>query len=218
MNNNKLPAFERLMIFTMSFTIGVLLYRCIFSLSFHYVFLLWNLFLAITPYLVSKQLKKCNGLGLKAVLLLSAWLLLFPNSPYILTDIFHFRQKDNIPFWYDLLLYFSAAVNGLLPGLVSLMKVESFLTTQLKPFWVKCSILFCLFSSGYGVYLGRFLRFNSWDSITGTKKLLFVSEQSVIMPQEHIHLWIFTIIFGIFLGIIYYTFKKIPALVRQPKK
>src|SRR5580765_1282169 len=144
MENKKLPAFERLLIFSFCCTSGILLYRCIFSWSLHYTYLLWNLFLAITPYLVSKQLVKCRELNLKAALLLTLWLLLFPNSPYILTDLFHLSRKDNIPLWYDGMLFLSAAWTGLLPGLVSLRKVETFLSGHLRQFWIKASIFFCL--------------------------------------------------------------------------
>jgi uncharacterized membrane protein len=217
MKTNKLPAFERLLFFTFSFTIGMLLYRCIFSLSFHYTSLLWNLFLALLPYFVSKQLIKCEGLNFKAALLLTAWLLLFPNSPYILTDLIHFSPKDNIPFWYDILLYASAAFNGLLPGLVSLRKVETFLSKHLQVFWVRTSIFFCLLLSGYGLYLGRFLRFNSWDVITDSKKLLVVSERDILSPEQHIHVWIFVVAFAIFMDVIYVGFKHLPSVKRKAK-
>jgi len=215
MNNNKLPAFERLLLFSFLLIFGILFYRCIFSGSFHYTFLLWNLFLAATPYFVSKQLAKCKDLSFKAVLLLTSWLLLFPNSPYILTDIFHFSPKDNIPFWYDSLLFFSAAWTGLLPGLVSLGKVEAFLSNHLQKFWIKASIFFCLLLSGYGVYLGRFLRFDSWDVITDPKRLLAVSERNIFNPEQHLRLWVFVILFAISMDLLYVGFKNLPTALKR---
>jgi uncharacterized membrane protein len=218
MKNNKLPAFERLLIFSFCLTFGILLYRCIFSGSLHYTFLLWNLFLAITPYLVSKQLVKCKSLNLKSVLLLTSWLLLFPNSPYILSDIFHFSPKDNIPFWYDSLLFLSAAWTGLLPGLVSLRKVETFLSNHLHHFWIKASIFFCLLLSGYGVYLGRFLRFNSWDVFTDSKRLIAASERDFVNPEHHLRVWIFVVLFAIFMDMLYVGFKNLPTALRRTKR
>ena len=215
MKNNKLPAFERLLIFSFCFTLGILFYRCIFSGSFHYTFLIWNLFLAVTPYVVSKQLVKCKELNVKAVLLLTSWLLLFPNSPYILTDLFHFSPKDNIPVWYDGMLFVSAAWTCLLPGLVSLRKVEAFLSSHLGRFWIRASIFFCLLLSGYGVYLGRFLRFNSWDVITDSKRLLAVSERDFFNPEQHIRVWSFVLLFAICMDVIYAGFKNLPTALKR---
>ena len=218
MNNNKLPAFERLLIFSFCITFGILLYRCLFSLSWHYISILWNLFLAVTPYLISKQLVKCKELNLKAVLLLTSWLLLFPNSPYILTDIVHFTRKDNIPFWYDALLYVSAAWTGLLPGLVSLRKVEVFLSKHLHQFWIKASIFFCLLLSGYGIYLASFLRFNRWDVVEDSKKLISVSERNILYPDEHLRLWVFVVLFAVLMDILYVSFKNLPFTIKKTNR
>jgi uncharacterized membrane protein len=142
---------------------------------------------------------------------------LFPNSPYILTEILHLSPRDNIPFWYDTILYLSAAFIGLLPGLVSLRKVEKFLALHLPRFWVKVSVLFCIFLSGYGVYLGRFLRPDKFDIISDSKKLLTVSEHDIFAPLQHLNVWIFVVAFAIFMDVVYVGFKNLPSLMRPNK-
>ena len=115
MTKKKLPAFERLMLFVSFTTIGLLFYRCIFTGSLHYTYFLWNVFLAFTPYLISKQLIKCRELNFKSIFLLSSWLILFPSCVYLFTDFLQIKQSDNFPIWYDVILYISVAINGLLP-------------------------------------------------------------------------------------------------------
>src|SRR6202008_1566925 len=100
----------------------------------------WNTFLAAIPYFVSTQLLKLKKLNLAAWLMLAVWLAFFPNAPYIITDILHYEERPPVPFWYDVLLVISAAWNGLILGLVSLMNVEIFLHRFLKPGWVNRSL------------------------------------------------------------------------------
>ena len=72
-----------------------------------FVFLLWNLVLAAIPFALSAALSLAAGAPPKARVLLpvgAAWLLFFPNAPYILTDLFHLEHRPGVPFWYDLAL------------------------------------------------------------------------------------------------------------------
>ncbi|MEO5564318.1 MAG: DUF1361 domain-containing protein, partial [Chitinophagaceae bacterium] len=101
--------------------------RIIFTGYFTYIFLIWNLFLAFVPYLISERLY--NNIQTiehkwKRTIILLLWLLFIPNSFYIVTDLFHLEQFDSAPKWFDLLLLFSFAWNGLLFGILSVRKIE----------------------------------------------------------------------------------------------
>ena len=134
-----------------------------------FLFLVWNLFLAWMPYglaLTAGFWYRRRGWSAFTVVLLLAWLFFFPNAPYILTDLFHLKVRQGVPLWFDTLLILSFAFNGLLLGFASLLEVRSSLRRALSWFQTEALCLIFLVSSGYGVYVGRYLRWNSWDFLT----------------------------------------------------
>src|SRR5689334_9256636 len=119
-------SFHKKIIIPLTFSLVLLLVRIIITNELTYIFLAWNLFLAWIPFMISQKLKTANSWW-KILFLFNAWLLFLPNAPYIITDFLHLRQRPPIPYWYDILLLFSTALNGLLLGLASLLVVEKFL-------------------------------------------------------------------------------------------
>jgi uncharacterized membrane protein len=211
----KLSHISKLLLLSVSFTMSMLLVRFLYSGTTDYRFYGWNTFLAAIPYLVSTQLIRLKKFSSFALLLMVAWLLFFPNAPYIITDLLHYEERPPVPFWYDILLVISAAWNGLILGLVSLMNVEKFLQRILKPAWVHVCVALSLLLCGYGVFIGRFLRYNSWNVVTDLRSLVYTSAHHVLLPQRYSKLWVFTLLFAVLLSIIYYTLKQIPKMVKS---
>lgn len=214
----KLSLVSKLLLVSITFTMSMLLVRFVYSGTLDYRFYGWNTFLAAIPYLVSTQLLYRKTKGMTAYALLVVWLLFFPNAPYIITDLLHYEERPPVPFWYDILLVISAAWNGLILGLVSLMNVETYLKRFLKPLWVNVCVVLSLFLCGYGIFIGRFLRFNSWDVVTDPRSLVYTSAHHVLLPQRYSKLWVFTLLFAVLLGIIYYTLKALPEILREQEK
>lgn len=211
----RLSAISRMLLLSILFTMSLLLVRFLYSQTRDYSFYGWNTFLAAIPYLVSTQLVKMKRLNLVAVILLLVWLAFFPNAPYMITDLLHYEERLPVPFWFDILLVISAAWNGLILGLISLMNVEIFLSRYLKPIWIKLSVFASLLLCGYGVFIGRFLRFNSWDILTDPRILVYSSAHHVLLPQRYPKLWVFTILFAVLLTVIYFTLKKLPQVLNR---
>ncbi|PSL21477.1 DUF1361 domain-containing protein [Chitinophaga ginsengisoli] len=212
----KISSLERMLLVSVSFTMLLLFTRFVYTKELAYCFYVWNTFLAVLPLLFSRFLIRLNRFNLRAILLLGCWLAFFPNAPYMITDLFHYTEKPPVPKWFDLLLVTSAAWNGLLLGIVSLMQIEQFLARYLKERWVKITVMISFMLCGYGVYVGRYLRFNSWDAVTEPQKLLYTFSLHILRPQEHIMMWAFTFLFGTMFGITYFTLKQLSAVTTRP--
>jgi uncharacterized membrane protein len=211
----QLDATERMLIISLAFTMLLLAFRIFYSETLNYIFYGWNLFLAVVPLLFSRKLQRHSQLKPTTVGLMLGWLLFFPNAPYVITDIFHFKERYPVPKWYDLLLVTSAAWNGLLLGFASLLQVEQFLGRTVSRRKVQMLVLVFLVLCGYGVYIGRFLRFNSWDVISDPTDLLGESLRHFFLPHQHLPVWRFTMLFSVMLCIIYYSLKRFAIQSRQ---
>lgn len=173
-----------------------------------FLFLNWNLFLAWIPLLLSSFVLAFNIRSkILLVFIIIIWILFFPNSPYILTDLFHLRARNSIPIWYDLIVILSYAWTGLICGFISLNDIEKRLSDYGKKNSINGIIVFFLFMSSFGVYLGRFLRWNSWDVLNNPFGLFSDIVVRFIYPMEYTKTWGVTLLMGIMLNFMYFTFK-----------
>lgn len=135
------------------------------------------------------------------------WLLFLPNAPYIITDLLHLKISVAHLLWLDILVIMSFALNGLILFYLSLLDMKKLLTTFINKKRVSFLMIGILFLSGFGVYLGRFLRYNSWEILSNPKLLLVDIINIAINPFTHQEAWLFTILFGTFLSVGYFAFK-----------
>lgn len=175
-----------------------------------FVFFYWNLFLAWIPLGLSLIMYTSSKLNTKNFLIFAIigplWLLFYPNAPYILTDLLHLKVRAGIPFWYDLMLILSFAMNGLLAGFLSLWIVQKILKDRIGQITAWFFVGGISFLSAYGIYLGRFERWNSWDLFFQCQKLLSELLNNLIHPLDHPKIVGFTLIMGTFLFFTYSTF------------
>lgn len=127
------------------------------------LYLIWNLFLAWVPYIVSSFfIKKDTSIKI-FIPLFVFWLLFFPNAPYLVTDVIHIASSPESLIWFDSLLFFFFGWIGLLLGMISLFHIHQYLKNHLSILISEFLIFTICFISSFGVYLGRFERWNSWD-------------------------------------------------------
>lgn len=167
-----------------------------------FVFLVWNIFLALIPYMISTFLIVYQEHIRNRWLIwipFMAWLCFFPNAPYILTDLFHLRNRPGVPYWYDLALILFFAWNGLMLGYASLLDMQSVLASRFGKWIGWTASIASLMLAGFGIYLGRYLRWNSWDVISSPEGLLHDIASRVINPMAHPQTYGVTIVFSTFL-------------------
>ena len=203
---------------------GLLLW-CSFLIAFrversgsrYFTFLVWNLALAGIPLVVSTALRASVRLRLPAVLqigCLGLWLLFLPNAPYILTDLQHLSARSIVPVWYDVAMLISCSGTGLLLGYLSLIDVHAIVARHFGPSYGWSLAVLSLALTGFAIYLGRFLRWNSWDLLTSPQRLLNIAD-GLLHPIDHIQTLAVTVVFGTMLVLGYIAIRVVLAPSRS---
>lgn len=190
---------------------GVLAGRFYLTEELTYIFLLWNLILAWVPYgcslVVGLTYQRFGGwVALLLLPLAAVWLLFFPNAPYLLTDMIHLRHREGFAWWYDVALLGAFAWAG------CFLAVASLDTMRRVVQGVAGSLLSWLFVlsvsglTGLGIYLGRFLRWNSWDILHNPRSLLADLLAPLLDPRANLQSVGVTLLFAGLLFGFYLTF------------
>jgi uncharacterized membrane protein len=186
-----------------SFCVALLIIRILKTDHYSFIFLLWNLFLAWVPYGIIKNYHKLRTQKAQGIAI-GLTLLFLPNAPYIITDLFHLTKNLVAPMWFDLILILSFSLLGLILFIATTEKLLKILAPFFKSQRVFSGIKFLiLLSNGYGMYLGRYLRFNSWDILSNPDDLVIKIYQSVFNSHNYKETLAVTITFTIFLTLIY---------------
>jgi uncharacterized membrane protein len=195
--------------------------RIAYSDSRRFSGLLWNLFLAWVPFLLAYLASALSWrrLLLYFVLPIAAffWLIFFPNAPYILTDLQYLSKAgSSAPLWFDVIVLVWFGWTGLLLGIVSLYLMHDIVQ---RTFGRRIGWLF-VFSvsvlSSFGVYLGRFVRFNSWDILNAPGEIVVTILGLAIDPS--LRLVAFIVLFSLFYLFVYLTLYSFAHLVRDPRR
>ncbi len=197
-------------------SLGLLVVRYAATGRFGFRFLVWNLFLAAIPFplaVLAGWLLRVRR-GVAALPVLAGWLLFLPNAPYLVTDILHLR-RTNAPLWYDALLYGSFAVSGILLcfGSVALVHVAVRARLGTVAGWI--TALTSLLLAGFGVYLGRVERWNSWNFWQTPRSLARSIIEPVQNPLSNARTIGFTVLYGAFLCVSYVSLAAIGAVLRE---
>jgi uncharacterized membrane protein len=179
------------------------------SHTLDYRFLGWNLILAWIPYLaalwatrVHRQFPRRWWMLVIPGLL---WLAFFPNAPYIVTDFWHLQERPPVPIWYDIGMLAAFAWTGLFLAVYSLRAMQKLVQHYLGSILGWLFTLTVLGLGGLGVYLGRFLRWNSWDLILHPKSVLSDVAVRLADPLSHPRTFGVTFLFAAILLICYLT-------------
>ena len=208
--NFKFSSFAKWLFCCFSFIGLMLVARIIYADSIRYLFLVWNLFLAFVPYWISLSFINIRPKRkvVQGIVLIS-WLLFFPNALYIITDIIHLSTTTSVPLWYDAVLLFTSSFLGLVLAFASLKNTEHYLKLYFRNELVNFIIFMLLFAGSYGVYLGRFERWNSWDVFNNISAMSLYVLRSVLHPLEFTRMWFVTFLFTGLYTLCWYLLKTI---------
>jgi uncharacterized membrane protein len=195
------------MTFASAVSVALVMARIAWTGQFYYAFLIGNLFLAWLPLIFAVLACEYYRNGAKQnwrfAGLAGAWLLFFPNAPYIFTDVIHLLAGRFQHFWVDLTLILLCAFTGLVLGFVSLYLMQSVVRRIYgwAAGWFFVAAVAGL--SSFGIYLGRFLRFNSWDVLVKPVKLYHGINRWAADPLANANTFAFPALFATFLFIAY---------------
>jgi uncharacterized membrane protein len=167
--------------------LAVLEFRARHTGDSFYNFLVWNLVLAWVPFVFAlwAYASARRDRGAAVVVLGVLWLLFFPNAPYLLTDFIHLHESPATPLWYDALMLAAFAWTGLLLGFGSLYLMQMIWRRAVGPLVSWLGVIGALALASLGVYLGRFLRFNSWDALVRPRGIAHVIRAELENPLRH---------------------------------
>lgn len=187
------------------FCLSLLLVRAKLTQSIFMFFLIWNLFLAYIPLGITSLMLNRINLIEKWYFYPSfaIWLLVFPNAPYIITDFVHLYKDNAVPVWFDILLIASFTICGLLFGLASMKNMHCMLTVKFSALLATIVLAFSCLLSGFGIYLGRFLRYNSWDVFSRPFTLIADIFYSLFAAETCKPAWGITLGFGTLLFLLF---------------
>jgi uncharacterized membrane protein len=165
-------------------SIGTLVAQIHATHDHRYTFLFWNLFLAWVPLIAAASALALDrrGAGPLVVVLVAVWLVFFPNAPYVLTDFIHLHGNAPSPLWYDALMLSSFAWTALMLGFASLYLIHAIIERHAGTAVGWVVVVGALGLASFGVYLGRFARFNSWDVVTRPHLVLSVIREEIDSP------------------------------------
>jgi uncharacterized membrane protein len=193
--------------FASGVSVGLVLARIAWTGKLQYAFLVWNLFLAWMPLLFAvlacDKYRTLSGKHWHFLGLTGAWLVFLPNAPYIFTDLIHLQSRYFAHFWVDLVLILSCALTGLILSFLSLYLMQAIVR---RVFGNVASWFFVAAAAGlssFGIYLGRFLRFNSWDVLFQPVKLYRGIGNWAADPLVSSATFVFPALFATFLFIAY---------------
>lgn len=197
----------------------LLVVRMIVAGNGRFAFMIWNLFLAWLPVvfalgfrlsLTKHRLQSWQNLGLLAL-----WLGFLPNSFYLMSDLIHLQSSGEASVLYDIAMMMSFIINGLILGYISVYIVHAQLLKKLPERTVMAILAVVFLACGFAIYLGRYLRWNTWDIVLNPFGILFDLSERVVNPALHIQTYVVTLSFFVLLSGTYAVVYQLTKVLSQ---
>jgi uncharacterized membrane protein len=187
-------------------TLQILAVRVYLTSTPHLGFLVWNLFLAWVPALCTWKIISFarRSVNARALLWLALWALFLPNTFYIVTDFIHLSASgEGVSKVFDAVLLFIASATAFGLGLTNIFFVHIWLERYITALKAWLIVVGAIVASSYAIYLGRYLRWNSWDVVTNPLGLLFDVSDTILEPAMRPALAETVLLFSAAIGALY---------------
>lgn len=188
-------------------SISLFLMRIIGTHSTRYSFLVWNLILAWTPvglaYWLKVRLQTSRWLTPSNLCLSLLWLIFLPNSFYLVSDLIHLHPTGEVNILFDAVLMASFIFNGFISGVISLYIVHTQLIKRLGRERAHQIVAGVILLCSFAIYLGRNLRWNTWDLVASPAGLIFDVSEPLLNPVAHPQAFLTTLTFFMLIGSMY---------------
>jgi len=144
------------------------------------------------------------------IIFIFIWLAFFPNAPYMITDFIHtsylgfnsyFVVVRDAFAWFGLVYMTLGIMLGILAGVSSLDIVVRPMFKTKGHSMATITVAVVSIMSGYAIYIGRFLRFNSWDLLTNPINLV-----QTLVQEFELFTVLFSLLFAACIAFIYLIF------------
>lgn len=200
-------------------SVVLLIVRISASDSARYIFLVWNMVLAIIPVLLAwwlvVRVRQYGWLSWKQLVLSLVWLSFLPNSFYLVTDFVHLSNNNEASLFFDVVMLASFMVNGLMLGYIAVYLVHKELIRRFSESTSYKIVALIFLICSFATYLGRFTRWNTWDILLQPAGLIFDVSDRVINPGQHGETYLATGILFIFLSSVYVVIWEATRLFSQ---
>jgi uncharacterized membrane protein len=192
--------------------VSLVLARVAYSDSGAQLGLVWNLFLAWIPFMLSYFAHAVSWRRATLYLIIPfiafLWLIFFPNAPYMLTDLQDLaRRASDAPLWYDVIIIVWSSWTGMLLGVISLYLMQDIIVRSFgrTPGWIFVFVISAL--SSFAIYIGRFVRLNSWDILQNPTETAQEILGIIINPSMRLAaFWLLYTFFFLFIFLLLYSF------------
>jgi len=186
-----------------------------------FAYLLWNLFLAWVPFGLTLWLVRLLGHKLwsswQTLIITLLWLGFLPNTFYLISDLTHLQDMPHADLMYDVVMFTSFVLNGVILGCLSVYLVHLELAKRVNRHVAGSTIGVILLLCSFAIYLGHNLRWNTWDVLLNPGGLLVGVSDPVLHPWANSRAFTVTFAFFVLLGSLYYIVWQMGRVARQQK-
>ncbi|MDB5184848.1 MAG: hypothetical protein JWN38_656 [Candidatus Saccharibacteria bacterium] len=187
-----------------------------------YDFMIWNLLLAWIPLLLAYRLTLVLRDKLwsswEAIIMTLLWVLFLPNSFYMISDYIHLQDVSDNRVLYVATMFSSFIFTAMLLGLSSLYLVHLEFRKRYSGRASTGILTVLLLICSFAIYIGRDLRWNSWDLFLNPSGLIFDMSDRLLQPLTYPQMFVVTGSFFVLLSAAYYIAWSTVRLLRTTEK